>query len=211
MDANARSASDDELAIERYRYLLRTAPPETLEAAHREAFEQLTPDQRRRVLEGLAREVDPAELRSVDDSPDGLARLATRAELRRPGTMERAFGGQREGGWFGGMFGGNFFGMLAGAFIGTSIANAIMPMDMGGDADAAAGDSAMADGSDGGGAGEGGWDGGADDGRVGEGGFGDTGMGDGGFGDTGLGDTGLGDGGFGDGGGFDGGGFDIGF
>ncbi len=32
----------DEQAIERYRYLLRTAPPEAIEEAHAEAFAQLT-------------------------------------------------------------------------------------------------------------------------------------------------------------------------
>ena len=173
MDTNAGSRPNDAVAIERYQYLLRTAPPETLEAVHREAFEKLTPDQRRRVLEGLAREVDPAELRAADASPDGLARLATRAELRRPGTMERAFSGQRDGGWFGGMFGGNFFGMLAGAFIGTSIANAIMPADFGGEA---GGDAGVADDGTGDGAGggdTGGWDDGGDVG--GDGGFGDGG------------------------------------
>ena len=34
--------SEDELAIERYRYLLRTAPPETIEQVHAEAFAKLT-------------------------------------------------------------------------------------------------------------------------------------------------------------------------
>ena len=37
----------DAEAIRRYRYLLRTAPPEAIEQAHAEAFEQLSPDQRR--------------------------------------------------------------------------------------------------------------------------------------------------------------------
>ena len=36
----------DEVAVERYRYLLRTAPPETIEAAHHEAFARLTEEQR---------------------------------------------------------------------------------------------------------------------------------------------------------------------
>ena len=52
--APASEASADEQAIERYRYLLRTAPPETIEQAHAEAFAQLTPEQRRRVLASLA-------------------------------------------------------------------------------------------------------------------------------------------------------------
>src|SRR5829696_5902448 len=39
--------SEDEIAVERYRYLLRTAPPETIEQVHEEAFAKLTPEQRR--------------------------------------------------------------------------------------------------------------------------------------------------------------------
>jgi hypothetical protein len=174
MDMNSRPGDADELAIQRYRYLLRTAPPEDLEAAHREAFEQLTPEQRHQVLQGLTREVAPNELRNADDSADGLARLATRAELRRPGTMERAFGGQQAGagGLFGGGFGGSFLGMLAGAFVGTSIANAILPMDVSaaeGGAEGTGGDAGLGD--DGGRVEGGDWDGGGED----LGGFGDGG------------------------------------
>ncbi|RPH70124.1 MAG: hypothetical protein EHM78_12570, partial [Myxococcaceae bacterium] len=44
------ATSTDEQAIERYRYLLRTAPPEALEEAHAEAFAGLTPEQRSEVL-----------------------------------------------------------------------------------------------------------------------------------------------------------------
>lgn len=113
----------DELAIERYRYLLRTAPPDRIEAAHAEAFAGLTPDQRRNVLEGLAREVPESELQGVDTDPDRLARAATRAEMRQPGTLDRAFGDMRTGPLAGFGFGGSFLSMLAGAFIGTSIAN----------------------------------------------------------------------------------------
>jgi len=117
----------DELAIERYRYLLRTAPPEAIERAHEEAFERLTPGQRRIVLDGLAREVEPAEMRGMTGDPRDLARLATRTELRRPGTIERVFSGQGAYGGFGGGsgFGGGFLPMLAGAFMGTAIANAM--------------------------------------------------------------------------------------
>src|SRR3954468_3866696 len=44
----------DDQAIARYRYLLRTAPPEQIEQAHTEAFSQLTVDQRQQVLAQLA-------------------------------------------------------------------------------------------------------------------------------------------------------------
>jgi len=117
----------DEIAIERYSYLLRTAPPEQIERAHAEAFAALTPEQRRKVLEALATEAAPSEVEAAGDDPDRLARLATRTELRRPGTMERVFGDMpARGGLFGGLgFGGTFLSSLAGAFVGTAIAGAL--------------------------------------------------------------------------------------
>jgi len=45
---------DDRQAIERYRYMLRTAPPDDIERAHAEAFARMTPDQRQLVLRELA-------------------------------------------------------------------------------------------------------------------------------------------------------------
>ena len=84
----------DEAAVERYRYMLRTAPPETIEQAHAEAFAKLTPEQRRKVLADVSAELPPAE-RATSDDPRSLARMATRAEMRNPGTMERTLGGGR--------------------------------------------------------------------------------------------------------------------
>ena len=90
----------DEAAIERYRYLLRTAPPEAIEQAHAEAFATLTPEQRRTVLTELGSQV-PASERAASDDPKALARMATRAEMRQPGLLERTFSG-RGGGMGGG-------------------------------------------------------------------------------------------------------------
>ncbi len=120
----------DEIALERYRYLLRTAPPDAIEAAHAEAFAALSPEQRRKALEGLAREIPEPELgdaQAAGDDPKALARVATRAEMLKPGTIERVFGGvPARGGLLGGLgFGGSFLSMLAGAFVGTTIANAL--------------------------------------------------------------------------------------
>ena len=44
----------DEQAVERYRYMLRTAPPDDIEKAHEEAFARLSPEQRRLALQRLA-------------------------------------------------------------------------------------------------------------------------------------------------------------
>ena len=124
----------DEQALARYRYMLKTAPPETLEAAHAEAFARLTPEQRQIVLEQLAQQTPDNERAQLSDEPRSLARAATRAEMRRPGTMERTFGGAGgAGGAGGGMMGGGM-GMgglmmggiltsIAGGFIGSAIAS----------------------------------------------------------------------------------------
>lgn len=117
----------DERAVERYRYLLRTAPPEAIEQAHAEAFAQLTPEQRRLVLADLSKDLPPAE-RTDRDDPQSLARVATRAEMRRPGTLERSFGGMTPGGMgigLGGLMTGSFLSSIAGVVVGTAIADAI--------------------------------------------------------------------------------------
>ena len=156
----------DEVAIERYRYLLRTAPPEEIERAHAEAFAALTPEQRQKVIEGLASAAPESELAAAGDDPAQLARVATRAELREPGTMERVYGQMpARGGFLGGLgFGGTFLNTLAGAFVGTAIASALFgsygyppgdPADSGSDG-GADGDSSDGDSGDGGDAGDGG-------------------------------------------------------
>jgi hypothetical protein len=145
----------DDQAIQRYRYLLRTAPPDQIEQAHAEAFAQLTPDQRQQVLTQLAAAV-PVSERPRSDDPQTLARVATRAELRQPGTLERAFGGYgpgRHGGGsygpgygagsgpgYGGGFGGPSFGSMMGAsllgtvgglVVGTAVADALFDTGVG--------------------------------------------------------------------------------
>jgi len=115
----ASVASADEQALERYRYLLRTAPPEAIERAHAEAFAQLTPAQRAQALRELSQTLPEAERARMDDQPQTLARMATRAEMRQPGTLERTFGGSG----MGGMMAGGLLGSIAGTFIGTAIAH----------------------------------------------------------------------------------------
>ena len=155
--------TDDERAIERYRYLLQTAPPEQIEQAHEEAFAQLTPEQRREVLGALSAETPEAE-RTTDDDPRSLARMATRAEMRQPGTLERSFGA-RGGMGMGGIFAGSMLGSIAGVFIGTAIAEQMLADDPGGDP--GSGESAAGEQGDQGG----GFDGGFGGGDFGGGGF----------------------------------------
>ncbi|MEG3613916.1 hypothetical protein [Isoptericola haloaureus] len=211
--------SPDDVAIDRYRYLLRTAPPDAVEQAHAEAFAQLTPEQRRQVLSEVGATV-PASERATSDDPQSLARMATRAEMRSPGTLENTF---RSGGpgamagaggpSFGSMMGSSLLGTVAGVVIGSAVANAMFgpafgdpttPVaedaaaggDAGGEGDPGAGDPG-ADGGDGGAFADGGADAGGAD-AAGDGGmFGGFFGGDDGGG--GLGDFFGGDGG----GGFD--------
>jgi hypothetical protein len=170
----------DEQALERYRYLVRTAPPEAIEQAHEEAFAKLTPEQRRKALHDLSAAV-PDHERAGGDDPRSLARMATRAEINRPGTVERAFSGG--GGMLGGM-GGPLLGSFAAAFAGSLVAQSLFS-EFGGEETAED-------------------DGGAerDEGAAG---------GDSGGGDSGGGDLGGGDSGGGDLGGGDLGGGDLGF
>ncbi|MFS0733229.1 hypothetical protein ABC304_14690 [Microbacterium sp. 1P10UB] len=178
--APAESAqSEDERAIERYRYLLRTAPPETIEQVHAEAFAQLTEPQRQQVLAELSAGLDPAEQpRSTD--PQAMARAATRAEYRSSGFMERTLGsgaGGQRGPGMGAMIGSSLLGTVAGYVIGSALVSAFMAP-------------AFADGGYG----------------EGDGGSGDAGSGDGGSADAAGADADAVDGGFGGdvGGGFGG-------
>lgn len=137
-DRRNDQAMTDEQAVERYRYMLRTAPPDQIEQAHEEAFERLTPEQRRMALEQLSTVVPRDEMRGASDDPRSLARLATRTEVRQPGMLERLFGGVRPGGMgvggggfgmggmgmgIGGMLAGSLLASVAGTFIGSAIAH----------------------------------------------------------------------------------------
>jgi len=139
----APARSDDEIAVERYQYLLRTAPPETIEQVHAEAFAKLTEGQRDILFRQLTENLEPSE-RPADAAPASLAQAATRAELREPGTLTRSFGNQNGMG-FGSMVGGSLLGTVAGFVIGSALVSAFMPMDGGSDAGADANTETNAD------------------------------------------------------------------
>ena len=187
-------ASEEERAVARYRYLLRTAPPEQLEALHAEAFAKLTPEQRQQLLRELST-ASPAEA-GTSAEPDDLARAATRAEMRQPGTLQNAFSRGSAGGGMGmgGMFAGSMMGTIAGVVVGSAVAN--MLFDGYGDSPEAqeAGDTgadATTDSGDvGGDAGYAADTSGTDTGGDWGGGGGDVGGGDFGGGDFGGGDFG---------------------
>lgn len=121
--------SDDEVAVDRYRYLLRTAPPDAVEEVHAEAFAKLTPQQRNLVFEELSKNAAAAD-RPASNDPRTLARSATRSELRQPGFLERTLGsggGAGRGPGLGTMIGGSLLGTVAGVVIGSAIADMVMP------------------------------------------------------------------------------------
>ncbi|PZQ91964.1 MAG: hypothetical protein DI534_03205 [Leifsonia xyli] len=138
--------SDDERALERYRYLLRTAPPETIEQVHAEAFARLTDSQRALIYEELSRGAGTGE-RPLSSEPATLARSATRAELRQPGALERSLSGSSAGitpggPGFGSMLASSLLGTVAGYVIGSALVSAFLPWDA---ADASATDASSAD------------------------------------------------------------------
>ena len=131
--------SEDEIAVERYRYLLRTAPPETIEQVHTEAFAKLTQEQRDLLFQQLSDGAPTGEA-PRDTTPAALASAATRQELRNPGTMERSLSGGGMG--FGSMVASSLLGTVAGYVIGSALVSAFMPDsndygDSGTDADSA--------------------------------------------------------------------------
>jgi len=175
-ERRASPPSSDAQALERYRYMLQTAPPETIERAHEEAFAKLTAEQRRQILSGLAEAAPASERASIAaTSPDdtrGLARAATRAEIRQPGLMERTLGGGSMG------FGSSLLSSFAMGFVGSMVANSFFSAMGGfgaddgldghethGEDDGRADDTELADneaGDDGFGGDDGGFDGGGD-------------------------------------------------
>ena len=178
-ESRGSERNEDEIAVERYRYLLKTAPPETIEQVHVEAFAKLSPEQRTLLFEQLKANAAEGD-RPVDDQPASLARSATRSEMRQPGTLERSLGGGRQGGGMGmgGLIAGSMLGTIAGVVVGSALAQAFLPDSFGG-TDAAGAE----DGGDAGG-GDASADAGGDAG-------GDSGGGDFGGGDFGGGDFGF--------------------
>jgi hypothetical protein len=137
--------SDDERAVERYRYLLETAPPEAIEQVHAEAFAKLTPEQRRLVFAQLTENAPTGDAPRADD-PQSLAHAATRSELRQPGTTERSLAGPG----FGQMLGASLLGTVAGYVVGSALVSAFLPPLDTGLADAGAVDAGADPGADGG-------------------------------------------------------------
>jgi hypothetical protein len=200
--AASAARSEDEVAVERYRYLLRTAPPETIEKVHEEAFTKLSAEQRKMLFAQLSADAPRGEAPKADDA-HSLAVSATRSEMRQPGTMEKSLGNVSAAGagpagagpvgaapGFGSMFGSSLLGSIAGYVIASTLMSAFLPSFAGDSGGAADGSQAGPEGGEGSGDAGGAGDGSGDFASADGGGFDGGGMADGGFGDAGFGDFG---------------------
>lgn len=89
-DGGHRLSTDDARAVADYRRFVSEAPRDTIEKAHVEAFEKLSPEQFDEVYRRFV-EAAPED-RPTDRRPDALARSAAEAEERDPGFLGRTFG-----------------------------------------------------------------------------------------------------------------------
>lgn len=124
----------DRRAIARYDYLVRTAEPDQLERVHREAFENLTPDQRSQLATTMRSELPDGE-RPRTETPQDLARSATRlgaldprrltTMLGRSGGGTRALGAGALGAGAVGAAGG-LLAVVAGSAVVTAVGGALL-------------------------------------------------------------------------------------
>jgi len=93
--------SEEDVALRRYRHLLGTAPSESIEQAHAEAFGGLPDPARTAIYEELSRGSGTGE-RPLSSEPATLARSASRAESRIPGSIESTLRAADDRGGFAG-------------------------------------------------------------------------------------------------------------
>jgi hypothetical protein len=85
----AGPAGRDSSAVREYERMLRSAPRETIERAHVEAFEKLTPEQLDILFDRFSSVASADGEKPSDARPVSLASAASRAEAREPGTITR--------------------------------------------------------------------------------------------------------------------------
>ena len=85
----AQTHQPEDQAVRQYRYLLRTAPLDALQAAHQEALDQLADGERARVLTAVQDALVAGQRLTVGDT-GAIARLVSIGERRDPGAFVRA-------------------------------------------------------------------------------------------------------------------------
>jgi len=94
---------EEDAVLTRYRHLLETAPIESIEQAHAEAFAELREPERAAIYEELSRGSGTGE-RPLSSEPATLAHSASRAERRMPGAIESVLrAADARGGYAGGL------------------------------------------------------------------------------------------------------------
>ncbi|GAA1446129.1 hypothetical protein [Leifsonia poae] len=118
---------DDDVAVERYEYLLATAQPDMITKMHLEAFAKLSDEQRDVVFQRFVDHAATPDDRPIDATPATLARVATDAETRRPGSLLRILGPQGADG-----SGDNvLLATISGLIVASPLAAALFPYDYG--------------------------------------------------------------------------------
>ncbi|GAA2088123.1 hypothetical protein GCM10009840_27880 [Pseudolysinimonas kribbensis] len=115
-DAGGAEPPEDAAAIERYRFVVRTAPSATIEQVHAEAFARLTDAQRAVIYEELSRGAGTGE-RPLSSEPATLARSVSRAQSRTPDALERVVGAG----------GPALLGAVAGYVVASPLVSAFLP------------------------------------------------------------------------------------
>ena len=103
-----------------------------------EAFGKLTDEQRAVIYEELSRGAGTGE-RPLSSEPATLARAATRAEMRSPGSLERTLTAPRSGSSFAANVTSALLGTVAGYVIGSALVSAFLPWDAAYDSEASSG------------------------------------------------------------------------
>ncbi|GAC1386038.1 MAG: hypothetical protein NVSMB42_06200 [Herpetosiphon sp.] len=84
---------------DRYRYMLRNAPPEVVDQAHQQMMQQLSPDQRQQLAtqmyqsmpqQNMQQQFDP---RQLVQNPQMMGQMMRQTEQQNPGILDQVFGG----------------------------------------------------------------------------------------------------------------------
>jgi len=124
----------DQEAVDRYRQVARSLPPDQYEIAARQSFDRLSPQQRLEFGRYLQQQAHAQGITDfdgdgVDDryqDPAQLAAMTSRAEQRQPGILEQLIGGVGGGGFGGGFGSSPMAAQGGGGMLGSPIAKAAL-------------------------------------------------------------------------------------
>lgn len=106
----------DEEALNNYQAVASRLSPQEFEDSAAEAYERMSPDERREFAQFL-NERSNVQFDQVPDDPRGLAQMTSRVQAQQPDGMAGLLGGLMGGGGMGGMLGGNSGGEGVGGML----------------------------------------------------------------------------------------------